>query len=138
MEAPTPLRIENTELSKSNQEIKNKKEYIFEINNIKYKLFVYIQNKYINFKIIKLDEISLFNYNIKYELKQIINILNINNDLYDNLSKIMKLIDDAYLNNKISINNNINNEINIKIKLTIGFKEYKCIIKLNKKRIKYK
>ena len=47
----------------------------------------------------------------------------------------MELIDKSYSNKKLSINSNINNEIELKIKLTIGFNEYESLIKLNKKEL---
>ena len=115
----------------NNKKIENKDEYIMN----EYKLLVYIEDKYIIFNINKLDSnILLYHYQNKYELKEIINILNLNINLYDNLEKIRELINEAYLNKKLSIYN-INNEMNLNLKLTIGFKEYEYLIILNKKEL---
>ena len=132
MEAPTPINTSQNEYFKY-KEMENKNEYL--MNDNKYKLLVYIEDKYIIFNINKLDNISLYYYQNKFELKEIINILKLNNNLYDNLEEIKELINEAYLNNKLSIYNE-NNEINLKFKLPIGFnKEYEYSIKLNKKEL---
>ncbi len=131
MEGPAPINTPQNEYF-INKETENKNEYI--INENEYKLCVYIEDKYIIFNIYKLDDISLYYYQNKFELKEIINILNLNNNLYDNLEKIKELVNEAYLNKKLLIYNG-NKEINLKIKLPIGFKEYECSIKLNKKEL---
>ena len=109
MEAPTPLKTPYNEYF-IEKEIENKNEYIF--NDYKYKLLVYLEDKYIIFNISKLDNISLYYYQKEYELKEIISLLNLNNYLYDNLGKIKELINEVYLNQKLSIYD-MNNETNL-------------------------
>ena len=120
MEGPAPINTPQNEYC-INKEIENKNEYI--MNENKYKLLIYIEDKYIIFNIHKLGNISLYSYENKFELKEIINILKLNDNLYDNLEKIKELVNEAYLNKKLLIYNG-NKEMNLKIKLPIGFKEY--------------
>ena len=110
--------------------MENKNEYLFNIEDNEYKLHINKENQYIFFKIEQSNNISLYNYQNKYELKQINDILNLNNKI-DNFDEIRELFDKSYLNNKLSININDNN-INIKIKFPILYKEYESIITLNK------
>ena len=125
MEGPAPIIATKNEYF-INKEIENKNEYI--MNENEYKLLVYIKDKYIIFNVNKLENISLYYYQNKYELKEIINILNLNDNLYDKLEEIKELINKAYLSKKISIHN-INNKINIILKLTNGLKDYESSIK---------
>ena len=46
----------------------------------------------------------------------------------------MKLIDDCYINNKLSLKIDINNEINLALKYPIGYKEYESSITLMKEK----
>ena len=78
-------------------EIENNKEYNFEINNIQYKLFIHLENKYIVFTINQVNNFSLI-YQNKYELEQIINILMLNQNIYKDLNSIIELIDETYEN----------------------------------------
>ena len=109
----------------------NKKEYLLNIKDNEYKLLINIENQFVIFKIEQLNNLSLYYYKKKYELKQINDILNIDNKI-DNFSEIIELFDKAYLNKKLSINVN-NKNINLNIKLQISSKEYESIIILNKK-----
>ena len=55
MEAPTPINTPQNKYFKS-KEMENKNEYL--MNDNKYKLLVYIEDKYIIFNINKLENIS--------------------------------------------------------------------------------
>ena len=133
MEAPSPISIEYDSLKDKKEVIK--KEYNIEINNEKYNLEISIDNHLINIKINKINNLELIYYENKYNLKEINNILCINSNIYKNLEEVLEFIDLAYKNNKIIINYSRENEINIIIKYIIVYKEYECIIKLNKKEI---
>ena len=122
MEAPTPIGI--------TREIKN--EYIFKINKDEYKLSVFKENQNMIFSINQLNKLSLYYYENRYELLQLIDLLNLNSNLYGNFQKISEFIHEAYLNKKITLNY-LSNKISIKIKFTIGFKEHECSIDLNEK-----
>ena len=58
--------------------MENNKEYLFKIKEKEYKLLINIEYKYIIFKIEQLNNISLYYYQNKYELKQINDILKLN------------------------------------------------------------
>ena len=75
METPVPINTPQNDYF-IDKEIENKNEYI--MNENEYKLLVYIKDKYIIFNVNKLENISLYYYQNKYELKEIINIVNIN------------------------------------------------------------
>jgi len=132
MEAPSPIEYITPKTIESNKIIE-KKIYKIEINKNKYELIIFRDNQYIYFKIIQIDDITLFYYINKYNYEQIIDILNLKNNLYEDLEKVMELIDEAYSNKKILINFNIKKNIVIKIKLPMGFKEYESSLILNKK-----
>lgn len=136
MEAPNPLFTDLFQKTLKKNEILEEKIYEVEINNNKYELLISRDCQYINFKINQKENINIFYYINKYNYMQMIEILNINNTLYEDLKKIMELINDAYINKKISIDFDTNNNIIIKIKIPIGFKEYETSILLNKTEIK--
>ena len=139
MDAPSPISIETNEnkgYEKNNITIK-KKEYKLEMNNNKYNLIIFIDNKYINFKLTQINDI-IFNYYInKYDLNSINNTIDLTFKKYNNLEKVMKLINDCYNNNKLLIkkDDEMNNEINIIMKYPIGYDECECSIRLMKKEL---
>ena len=110
-----------------------RKELILKLNNLEYKLIILIDNDYLLLKIELLNEIILYSYQIKYDLKTIINILMLNNILYNNFEKIIELINDAYTNKKLLIKDVNKDRIELIIKMPIGFKEYDCSIILKRK-----
>ena len=133
MEAFPITPIDFNELENDNENKIVKKEYNIEINNEKYNLMIIIDNKLINLKIYKLNNMEFIYYENKFTLKKINNILYMNSNICNNLEEVIDLIDSAYNNNKIIIYLNNDNIMNIKIKYPIAFKERECIIKLNKK-----
>ena len=142
MNAPASIDYSNlhifyypTSESNNDSEVNIKKEFLLKTDNISYKLKIYSSNKYINFKIEKLDDLILYYYYNNYEHHKIVNILKLNEMLYDNFEKIIELINEAYLNEKISImnNGNDNDSIDLRIDLPIGFKVYNCSLILKRK-----
>ena len=87
-------------------EIIEKKEYIL---NEKYSLIIERDLYYLYFKLSIIDDISLFCYKNKFDLQIIIQLMKVNSNIYNNLEKIFKLIEDCYSNNKISVKINDNN-----------------------------
>ena len=69
--------------------IKENKEYNLEIDEEKYKLVIYLENNSINFRIHKINDIELINYENKYTLKSIIIILGFNSNTYKNLEEVL-------------------------------------------------
>ena len=96
MDAPTPLAPIEYNQSKAiiNNEIN--KEYKIHINEENYNLIINIENEFIYFKIYKLDDLISIDYKNKFDLKSLINILQLNLNLYDNFEKVIELIDDCY------------------------------------------
>ena len=134
MDAPTPISLNFiNQLENDNKIIK--REYNIEINNEKHKLKLTIDNKLINLKIYKINNMDFKYYENQFNLKDINNILYKNSNICNNLEEVLELIDSIYKNKKLIINNNKDNIMNIIIKYPIGIKEYESIIKLNKKEI---
>ena len=142
MEAPTPIHIEDFQNTifehpfKEEEEYslnKETKEYILEIDNISYKLIIYSENNEIIFSIEKNNELLLYNYKSKYNFKEIISILKLPLDIYNDTNKIIDLIDKAYDKNKILLKFD-ENKINIFliIKMGLGFQEIDFPIKINR------
>ena len=139
MNEPAPLNYPTSETD-NNNEVNIQKEFLIKTDNITYKLKIDSNNKYISFKIEKSDDIMLYFYYNKYEYKTIVNILKLNELLYDNFEKIIELMNEAYLNEKISImnNGNDNDSIDLRIDLPIGFKVYNCSLILKRKELEIK
>ena len=134
MEAPTPISLNYiNQLENYNKIIK--REYNIEINNEKHKLKLTIDNKLINLKIYKLNNMEFKYYENEFNLNDINNILYKKSNICNNLEEVIDLIDSSYENKKLIINNNKDNIMNIIIKYPIVYKERECIIKLNKKEI---
>ena len=107
--------------------INEQKEILIKANdNSSYKLIIYSNKISLNFLLQKSEDLNSCCYHNKYEYKTIIHILKINEELYNNFEKIIELINEAYLNKRISINEKSNNFIDLIITLPICFKEYKC------------
>ena len=135
MDTPAPLApIEYNESNQIDNNIKIiKKEYKIKKNENNYNLIISKDNEYIYFKIYQLNELISIYYKNKFDLKNIINILNLSPNLYENLDKVIELIDECYKNEKILINEEKNNKMNLIIKYMIGFKEHEFIIILKQK-----
>ena len=98
MEAPTPIISINYDKSKKNI---IKKEYIIEINKNKYNLIITLEYNFIEFKIYPLNNIIINYYKNKFNLENINNILDLSFNIYNNLEKVLELIDSAYINKKL-------------------------------------
>ena len=133
MNSAPPITI-STAKEEINDKI-TKKEIILKFNNFEYKLIISSDNNYLYFKIEHIYEIIFYSYQTKYDLKTILNTLMLNNILYDNFEKIVELINDAYINNKLFIKDIDKSKIELIIKLPIGYKEYDCSLILNKEAL---
>ena len=137
MDTPAPLApIEYNESNQIDNNLKIiKKEYKIKKNEKIYNLIISKDNEYIYFKIYKLNELISIYYKNKFDLKNIINILNLSTHLYDNLDKVIELIDECYKNKKILINEEKDNKMYLIIKYMIGFKEHEFLIVLKKEEL---
>ena len=134
MDAPTPISINTNEnkIYEKNEIIIKKKEYKLEMNKNEYNLIITIDEKYINFKLIPINDIIFIYYINKFDLNEINNKLGLSFSINDNLDKVMKLVDSCFSNNKLSIKFDINKDINIIIKYPILYDEHECSLKLIK------
>ena len=94
-------------------------------------LLISIKLKEIYFKIIHINNFSLNYYEKRYELKEIVNILNLPPSLYDTLEKVKKIIDD-FFSKKIYKFKKEENKIILIFKIPILFEEIESKIELNK------
>ena len=94
-----------------------------------------IDNKFINFKLYQINNIILFYYKNQFDLNDIVNKLDISHKLYNDLEKVMDLIDDCYNNNKLLLKLNTNDKINVIIKYQLGIKDNECLLTLIKEEL---
>ena len=125
------IEIENEVIPK---EIIDEKEYELKLNNITYILQIQIDLNYIYFKLYENKEKGPFYYYNKFDFNNITNSLKLFPDIYNNLNKVLDLLNIAYNNNKLQLSK-MGNNINIIIKLINGYIEIDCPIKLNKTQI---
>ncbi len=94
-----------------------------------------MDNKFINFKLYQINNIILFYYKNQFDLNDIVNKLDISHKLYNDLEKVMDLIDDCYNNNKLLLKLNTNDKINVIIKYQLGNKDNECLLTLIKEEL---
>ena len=125
-------------LNKENEKIIEVKDYQISSNNSDFNLKVEIDNKYIYFSVYETNKI--FNYVFKnyYDLTKIINQLNLVQTKYTSLPKLLKFIDKAYSKNKISIEQEYENEISLIFEIPVDYEEDKFSLKLKKKKLEDK
>ena len=114
MDAPTPISLEDMNQLEVGKNIV-KKEYNIEIENEQYKLIINIDNKLINLKICKLNNIEFIYYENSFNLKDINNVLYKNSNIFNNLEEVLELIDSTYKNKKLMVIHNKNNIYNNQI-----------------------
>ena len=135
MEAPVPTYLITPELNKV-ENILVKKEYSLMLNNKPYLFTISHDNKYIYFIIKEQNNILFFQYKNEYDLQKIIQYLKLNVNFYNDLNKIIELLDKVFINKKMNISYNEKNDIfNINIKLQEYFQEYDSNIILKKKEL---
>ncbi len=130
----TPIIPTNNDESKK-KNITIKKEYNIDINNNKYNLIITLDDEFIEFKVYQLNDIKFIYYKNKFNLNNINNILDLSLNIYNNLEKVLQLIDLAYKNKKLLINIDINNKMNLIIRYQIGFMKHECLIPLIEKEL---
>ena len=130
----TPIIPTNNDESKK-KNITIKKEYNIDINNNKYNLIITLDDEFIEFKVYQLNDIKFIYYKNKFNLNNINNILDLSFNIYNNLEKVLQLIDLAYKNKKLLINIDINNKMNLIIRYQIGFMKHECLIPLIEKEL---
>ena len=136
MESRPPIQynFDKGETEEEENERQQQKDYIIKAKDIIYKLIIKNDSEYIEFKINIFDKLNLSYYYNNYSLEKIIDYLKLDISSYNNLSKIMKLIDDSYSNNKIQIDiDNYNNSKLIIILDNTISKNYKSTLNMIKK-----
>ena len=135
MEAPEPIYLITPEFNKV-ENILVKKEYNLMINNKRYLFTISHDNKCIYFIIKEKNNILFSQYKNEYDLRKIIQYLKLNVNFYNDLNKIIELLDKVFLNKKMIISYNEKNKtFNINIKLSEYFQEYDSNIILKKKEL---
>lgn len=131
MDAPTPIypKFETPDGPQDN--VIHKKEYEFKCENKLYKLQIQIDSYFIYFKINEIldDDIIPIIYKNKFDLKNIVSKLKLLPDIYDELIKVLLLLDDCYNDNKLKLSIK-GKEVNIIAIIKNGNLEIECIINL--------
>ena len=122
--------IEDEDKEEEKKKSIKKQEYKLTTNKINYHLTITIDDNYINFTLTPVNEIAYIYYKNKFSFKNIINILDLNIKAYNNLDKILELINDSFSKNKVLIKFDKNNNANILVKYPLGIKDYECLIPL--------
>ena len=110
--------VQITMATPKSEEVFQKKEFDIKMDKKPYKLIVFIENSFINFKLTQIGDNSKISYENKYNFNDIGNILELNLQEY-NLQKILELI------SKSDIKINIGNQGNINLILNFPSKENK-------------
>jgi len=135
MEDPAPTYLITPEFNKI-ENIIVKKEYNLMINNKPYLFTISHDNRYLYFIIKEQDCIHFLHYKNEYDLQKIIQYLKLNVNFYNDLNKIIELLDKVYLNKKIIISYDEKNKaFVINIKLSENFQEYESNIILKMKEL---
>ena len=113
MDAAPPLVINTPKL----EEILYKKEHILTKKKIQYKLIMYMDKEFIYFKINEINNFSLFYFENKYNYDNIIEILELDNNIFINLEIVFEFIEEEYLNKNLKLTYDKENNINLKIKI---------------------
>ena len=125
---------EPNELNES--KIINKKEYELKYENNIYNFQIQIDSNYIYFKIIENkdgDMVPTF-YRNKFDLKTITYMLKLYSDIYNDLNKVITLLNDCYNANKIKLSIKEKNVIII-ITIISGNIEIDCPINLIERKV---
>lgn len=115
-----------------NFEIIDSSQYIVKLENnlnILCNCQIQISSKYIFFKLLQIHDLSYFEK--KYELKEIVNILNLPPLLYNSLEKVKKIIEEVFKRNKFKFYQE-KEIIVLIIKFPIIFEEIESRIELKK------
>ena len=101
----------------------NHREYSIKNENNEYNLKAEIDQKYVYFILTMLNDNLEYAYKNKIDSLTIINKFELNPSKFSNLDLILKLLDNIYLKNQISIKINDDNSCNLLIKLNNIFNE---------------
>ena len=135
MEAPTPTYLLTPGLNKI-ENIVVKKEYKLKINNKQYLFTISHNDKNIFFIIKEQDYIFFYQYKNVFDLQKIIQYLKLNINFYNDINKIIELLDKVFLNQKMIISyNEKDDSFNINVKLPEYFQEYDSNIILKKEEL---
>ena len=109
------------------------KEYSLIMNDLLYRLIISHNTEEIFFQVEQKDESLLYYYSNKYNYKDIVSILKLPLEIYNEPIKAIEVLNKAYENKKIILKFDENNtNILIVIKLSLGFEEIECPIMVKK------
>ena len=139
MDAPTPLYTEfyiNTSTYTKPGEIKKSKSHELKLNKNSYLLTIELENEKINFKINKPNDRTFYYYYNSFTYDEIINLLKLPTQIYDNISKIYELYEAGLSKKKINLKEDKEEKTMILfLKITMGFDDIESSIALKEKKI---
>ena len=98
-EAPSPININNKKYN-----ILESKEYELKLDNDIYLLKMELKlNDIISLKIRQINDLSFYYYSKEYKYDNLIKLLLLNKDYYDNISKIFNFFDKAFSIKKVKL-----------------------------------
>jgi chaperonin cofactor prefoldin len=138
VDAPTPVMkpvVQKKEEPKSL--INDSKLYELNFGSNLYSLLVEIySDEKIKFNLRERNKLSLFYYIKDYQYKEILDILGLNKNRYENISKIFEFCDDSLKNKNVYLKYQKEDKIMIlKFKIKINSDEFECDIKLDEKKL---
>ena len=141
MEAPSPLYTEfyiNTDTCTKPGEIKKSKNHELKLDKNSYLLTIELENEKINFKINNPNDRTFYYYYNSFTYDEIINLLKLPTQIYDNISKIFELYEAGLSKNKINLKEDIEEKtMTLFLKITMGFDDIESSISLKEKKISY-
>ena len=120
-------------VNKETEKNYDRKEYQISSDNSLFSLIVEIDNNYIQFTAQELNIITNCIFKNKYELSHIVTKLNLVQNKYTSLSKLLRFVDKAFSKNKISIKQKSENELYLIFEVPVDFEEEKYGLTLKKK-----
>ena len=138
MEAPSPYGCEFyiKNITKSG-EIKKTKNHEIKLNKNSYLLTIELEDETINFKLNQINDKTFYYYYNSFTYDEIINLLKLPPQIYDDISTIFELYETGLSKNKIYLKEDEEEKMMILfIKITMGFDEIESSINLKENEIK--
>ena len=132
--APTPFIPE-----KPKAKLIDSKNYELNIREVYYSLLIELySDQKVCFKIKELNNLSLYHYFKEFKYDDILNILLLHKNQYEDVSKIFHFIDKVITNKKVNLEyNKDNNTMKLKIKRVSDFDEFESEIILSGIKLSY-
>jgi hypothetical protein len=130
-ETPTPLEIV---IGRGN--LIESKKYELKLREDTYSLLIERFENLISFKIRQINNICLYQYFREYKYEDILNLLSLIKNQYEDLSKIFIYFDKMINKQKVFLDYNNQNKLMIlKVKRTVDIEEFECNIELEETKL---